>query len=198
MSTFVDLDSIWRDRITYPNPCDYVVTADKVQTWGQMSRSVMALPQNQNIRPLDFVNAVTVVALVLPYNTTLTGYPCVYVNMCCQEYKDEYLINTIGGILPRARFKCFFDKIQNNSSGDPTWIHYKCTMEQVMRYKRNSPVTLQITSRDGTILPFFDESVNPDYQDNEIDPTQQSLITFCVTPYIRDGSYTNQTIEPIM
>lgn len=39
MSNFVDLDSIYRDRLEYPNPCDYKVTATQVKEWSRNTRS---------------------------------------------------------------------------------------------------------------------------------------------------------------
>jgi hypothetical protein len=67
MSTFIDLDSVWRDRQAYPNPCDYQLTPDQVDTWVKSSREVRALPQNANERPLDFVTSINVVNLTVPY-----------------------------------------------------------------------------------------------------------------------------------
>jgi hypothetical protein len=67
MSTFIDLDSVWRDRQTYPNPCDYELTPDQVDTWVRAVREVRALPQSANERPLDFVTSINVINLTLPY-----------------------------------------------------------------------------------------------------------------------------------
>jgi len=67
MSTFIDLDSVWRDRQTYPNPCDYELTPDQVDTWVRAVREVRALPQNANERPLDFVTSINIVSLTLPF-----------------------------------------------------------------------------------------------------------------------------------
>ena len=53
-----------------------------------------------------------------------------------------------------------------------------------MRFARDHPVKLSISTRNGTILPQTDTSV-PD----AADPTKQTLFTFTVTPYIRDGDY---------
>lgn len=67
MSTFIDLDSVWRDRQAYPNPCNYELTPDQVDTWVKSVREVRALPQNANERPLDFVSSISVVNLTLPF-----------------------------------------------------------------------------------------------------------------------------------
>ncbi len=67
MSTYVDLDSFWRDRQMYTNPCNYELTPKQVDTWPAFTREVVALPQNPNGRPLDFVNALHVISATLPY-----------------------------------------------------------------------------------------------------------------------------------
>lgn len=67
MATFVDLDSVWRDRDSCPNPCSYELSPGQIDTWTQSSRTVRPLPQNQNTRPLDFVSAITCIAATLPY-----------------------------------------------------------------------------------------------------------------------------------
>lgn len=67
MSTFIDLDSVWRDRQAYPNPCDYELTPEQVDTWVRSVREVRALPQNANERPLDFVTSINVIGLTLPF-----------------------------------------------------------------------------------------------------------------------------------
>lgn len=67
MSTYIDLDSIWRDRQAYPNPCDYELTPEQVNTWVRGPREVRAIPQNANERPLDFVSSINVLGSTLPY-----------------------------------------------------------------------------------------------------------------------------------
>src|SRR5258706_3945982 len=67
MATFIDLDSIWRDRQAYSNPCDYQLTPEQVATWTKSVREVRALPQNANERPLDFVSAINLLGTTLPY-----------------------------------------------------------------------------------------------------------------------------------
>jgi hypothetical protein len=67
MSTYIDLDSVWRDRQTYPNSCDYQLTPKQVETWVKAVREVRALPQNANERPLDYASSIHLVNVVLPY-----------------------------------------------------------------------------------------------------------------------------------
>ena len=67
MATFIDLDSVWRDRDNFPNGLDYTVLPSQIATWVRSSREVRALPQGPNQRPLDFVSSVNIPAAVLPY-----------------------------------------------------------------------------------------------------------------------------------
>lgn len=67
MSTYIDLDSVWRDRQAYPNPCDYQLVPSQVDTWVKSVREVRALPQNANERPLDFVTSIHIIGATLPY-----------------------------------------------------------------------------------------------------------------------------------
>jgi len=67
MATYIDLDSVWRDRSAFPNPCDYSLTPEQVATWTKSVREVRALPQNANERPLDFVSSINVLGATLPY-----------------------------------------------------------------------------------------------------------------------------------
>jgi len=191
MATYVDLDSIQRDRETYPNPNNYELAPQQVKTWFREARTVRAFPQNPSTRPMEFATTVNIRYLTLPYNDEVAALPRVYINFRCRVYKDIHLIQTIDGIHSDARFICIPDRIQNDPvSGNPAWIHYKCNMEQTIRFIRDDPVILQITSRSGDVLPNTD-TLEP----LPADPNQQTLITFEVTPYIRDNDYTNNMLD---
>lgn len=192
MSTFIDLDSIWRDRDVYPNENNYELEPKQVETWFKSARSVRAFPQNPNTQPLEFATTINIKYLTLPYSETVSEFPRVYVNFRSKRYQDIHLINAIDGKQPYAKFICHLDRIQNDRNGNPLWIHYRCNMEQTMRFERGEPVLFQITTRDGTTLPQLDTSVP-----TPPDPTRQTLCTFELTPYIRDGDYDNHLVEPL-
>lgn len=296
MTSFVDLDSFWRDRSAYPNPCQYELTPGQVALWTASSREVRALPQNPNSRPLDFVDAISIISASLPYprielfastsvtlisvssntftadspvalndiimtsspgfsnsvglvrnveyhvinpvgntfqlsltqggaavtftNSTginlevavispadyadvianteaaisLVSFPRIYLDFHCKMYPDTRLLNTNNGVLQDAKFVLGIDRVQIDDNATPIWIHYKSHGEQVMRYKRNEPVTIRFMTRDGTTIPFFEE----DDLTIVTNPNKQSLITLSVTPYIRDASYVNHNVDPIM
>lgn len=296
MSSFVDLDSFWRDRSAYTNPCQYELTPGQVALWTVSAREVRAIPQNPNLRPLDFVDSIAVISASLPYprvelfaptlitllsvsgnvftadapaalndvimtsspgfansvglgrnveyhvinpagNTfqlsltqggaavaftdstginlevadisvadyadviadtdaaiKLVSFPRIYLDFHCKMYPDTRLLNTNNGVLQDAKFVLGIDRVQFDDNATPVWIHYKSHGEQVMRYKRNEPVTIRFMTRDGTTIPFFDE----DDLGLVTNPNKQTLITLIVTPYLRDGSFTNQMVDPIM
>lgn len=192
MANFIDLDSIWRDRETYPNENDYVLGPKKIESWFRNARSVRALPQNPNIQPLEFATTVSIVYMTIPYSAAVAELPRLYVNFRSEKYKDIHLINAIDGKQMDAKFICVVEKIQNDQFGNPAWIHYKCSMEQTMRFERGDPIILQITTRDGSVLPQLDTS-----PDQPPDPLKQTILTFTITPYIRSGSYENHMVQPL-
>lgn len=305
MATYNDLDSVWRDRQAYTNPLNYQITPEQVATWTKVARTVRALPQNANLRPLDFVAAITVISVTLPYPrvelfankfvevnnitagnilntlvnhnltvgeviitsspgytasngitrnveyhvvstpsatsfqlsllpggvvqnfTTGTGldvtfavlgdpliptsdyvdvttktkdavqlleFPRIYLDMHTLRYNDPRCIQTIGGILADAKFVFGIDKVQYTDKLQPIWIHYKSHGEQVIRFKRDEPISIRFMTRDGTTIPFFDE---PDIT-VPTNPSKQSLITFSNTPYLRDNDYSNHVTDPLM
>ena len=190
MATFIDLDSIFRDRETYPNENSYELLPKQVKAWFTSARTVRAYPQNPTSTPLEFATTVRISYLALPYTEDLAEFPRIYLNFESKLYKDIHLISAIDGKHPNAKFVCVPDRVQNDRNGDPLWIHYKCAMEQTMRFRRGDPIKFEITTRSDDILPQQDTSspVDPD-------PTKQTVCTFEITPYIRDGDYTNNLLE---
>lgn len=303
MSTFIDLDSVWRDRQAYPNPCNYQLTPDQISTWVKSTRDVIALPKNANERPLDFVTSLNIVGVTLPYprieiysnslitvdsiiggvitttephglttgdivmtsspgyaSTTgiqrnveyhvivlspttfsielspgsgalalinrtgvglilatitdpaapnsnytqvmadlnagiqLLNFPRIYLDFHCHRYNDPRFLRTIGGVLADAKFVLGIDKTQFDDSLTPKWIHYKSSGEQVMRFKRDDIVVFKLMTRDGTIIPFFNE---PDLS-IPTNPDKQTMITINCIPYLRDAVFANHAVDPIV
>ena len=188
MSTFIDLDSIWRDREIYKNPADYQLSPKQVETWYTYPRSKRAHPQNANIKPLDFASSIVIKYLTIPYDDEIVKLPRVYVNFTSIKYKDIHLIHAIEGKQPEAKFICQFDFIQNDKNGDPLWIHYKSNMKQVMRFIRGYPILFRVTTRSNTILPNLDTGEN-------VDAEKQILCTLEIQPYITDAAFDNHFTE---
>jgi hypothetical protein len=192
MATYIDLDSLHRDRENYPNENDYTVTASQVETWFTSARTIRALPANPILSIKEFVTTINIRDLALPYSDELAALPRIYIEFRSETYKDIRLINTIGGIHADTHFVCSPKRIQTDSNDIPIWIHYECHMEQTMRFERGRPVRIQFTSRNGNVLPQQDTSPLM-----EADPNKQTLITFEITPYIRDGTYDNHMVETV-
>lgn len=192
MASFIDLDSMWRDRESYPNENDYELGPRKVENWFKSARNVRTTARNPNVRPLEFSTTVNIRHMTIPYSETVSEFPRLYVNFHSSKYRDVHLIDSIEGRQTYSKFICIPEKIQNDSNGNPLWIHYKCCMEQTMRFERGDPVILQITTRDGSVLPQLD--TNPDVP---ADPVKQTLLTFEITPYLIDGDYDNKLSQPM-
>ena len=192
MSTFVDLDSMWRDREAFPNENSYELGPRKIDSWFRSARTVRAFPMNPNLQPLEFSTTVNIKYMTIPYSETVADFPRLYVDFHSKKYRDIHLINSIEGRQSDAKFICVPEKIQNDVNGNPIWMHYRCTMEQAMRFERGDQISVSIMTRNGTVLPQLD---NP--PEDEPDPSKQTLLTFEITPYIRDGDYDNHMVQTL-
>ncbi|MDB4769404.1 hypothetical protein OAG24_00415 [bacterium] len=193
MSTYFHLDSLFRDRETWPNPASYEVKPDQVATWFRQARSVRAHPQNPSTSPLEFVSSINLHHLIIPYDASFVGLPVLYVEFRSKKYNDIHLVHSIEGNKADVQYVCVLEKIQNDSAGDPMWIHFRSTMEQVMRFRRGDEIIFKVTTRDGSVLPNVDTLVPI-----AADPNKQILATFDVIPYIRDGDYDNHMKETVV
>lgn len=121
----------------------------------------------------------------------LLSFPRIYLDIHSVRYDDTRAVRTIGGILTSAKFVLMVDRIQNDSNGSPTWIHYRSSNEQTLRFRLEDPIVVAFYSRSDMIMDFFSEtdmSVNAD-------PFRQSLITIEVTPYSRDNSFRGEPLD---
>jgi len=192
MSNHVFLDSLHRDRETYPSEFFYVTEPEQLFGFFRKARTVAPYSNPVLGTPMEFVSSIRIHQLTIPYHADFHAYPVLFVDIHAEKYNDNHLVSSLNGTLRDATFICQFASVQNDSGGVPTWIHYKCGMEQVMRYKRDDPVFIRIFSRGGGTLPQQD-TVSPVASD----PLLQTLIHFEVTPYTRDASYSH-LVEPHM
>ncbi len=124
----------------------------------------------------------------------LVKFPRIYLDFHSKRFNDTRFLKTIDGVLADARFVLYTDRAQFDDTLTPVWLHYKASGEQVMRFKKDDIIVIRVMSRDGTTIPFFTESdltvaTNPD---------KQTMITVCVTPYLRDAVFANHLTEPIV
>jgi hypothetical protein len=200
MATFIDVDSQFREYNTYPNPASFTITAPQVSTWFSFNRTTRAYAQNPVTAPLDFASTVKIDSLIIPYvvgtfgttNIDFSVIPKLYVDFHSKNVNSLRLIQAINGNHADARFVCSFDKFQTDDANNRVWIHYRCGMEQVMRFRKNSEMQFEVSQRDGTPLPLdlVDTGSTPN-------PLYQVMATFEITPYLNDGDYDNQNITPI-
>jgi hypothetical protein len=186
MSNFIHLDSTYRDRQQYPNPASFRVNSKDLGGWASQARTVRALPANVPA-PLEFATSVRPLELTIPYNQAFIALPYLYVDFHTKTYDDQNLTYSINQTLRETRFVFTTPSIQYDGLGVPIWIRWFCSMEQVMRFKRNDDVIFKVTSDGSTPLTNLDTLIP-----NPIDLTKQIKCTWCITPYIRDGDYTNQ------
>ncbi len=184
MASFVSMDSIYRDRDQFPNENTYELFPSQVELWYKQPRTSSATARNPGTRPQEFCVTMSLHTLVIPYSAAVAGFPIVYVNFQSTKYRDVHLINVPFGEHSDDKFVCEFDKIQYDSEGAPMWIHYKCTMRQVLRYENGQPVIFRITSRSGDVLPQQDTT-----QPVAPDANKQTLAVIEILPFEIDGSF---------
>lgn len=186
MATYVNMDSLYRDRGSYPNENSYELFPGQVEMWFKQPRTTTSTAHNPATRPLSFGYAMRLTTLVVPYSDVVAGYPIVYVQFQANIYKDPRLIDAPDGNHSTAQFICNFHKIQNDSAGEPLWIHYTCSMKQFMRFVSGQPITFEISGRSGYPLPQQDTN-----ESEPIDPNKQTIAVIEIVPYEIDGTYSD-------
>ena len=173
MANYFAIESIRRNRDDFPNPAEFTVEASQTQGWFKSARQVRAVGQNPQTMSLDFASAIEVKHLITPYflpdppphpvvPTPLLPYSYLYLDIHSPTYNDQYLINTISGANRDARFLLVRDKVVFDKAGKPVWILWTCSMEQVLRFKRNDPLVFRLFTPDGITLPLVDDKPEPD------------------------------------
>ncbi len=169
MSRYIDLDSSYRDRVTYQNPADYVVESSQANTWYQAPRTVNAFANPPQARALDFTQSIEVKHLLLPYTdityrtntgaivtTHTANLQRVYLNIHSVSKDDRYLISTIENKISKAKFVCTRKEIQSDANDVESWILFECKMDQVMRFNRGEGVVFQILQEQGYVIVISD------------------------------------------
>lgn len=190
MASFISLDSIWRDRETYPSPSEYTIEVNQLNGWFRTARNVRAYPTDANLKPHEFVTSVKLHNLIVPFNVLTASFPILYLDFHSGHANDVDLIATLNGTHRRARFVASFEKIQNDGNNAPIWVHYRCNQEQVMRFKRDHRMEFRVTTRDGSLFPNFDTPVP-----EPPNPNAQIIANFENLPYIRDADFSHHNTE---
>ena len=217
MSTFIDVDSTYRDYTTYPNICNFVITSEQMRSWPKEPRQVTSHNSRPGSRMLEFSQSLQIKTLTLPYATCTYTYglvtPSVVVNTHTADlqriyldfhtlrFDDTNLIYTIDNKVPKARFVLCDPRIQYDSLGIPRWVQFYCRMDQAMRFSRSEPFKVEVMQEEGYGIVITDTFVGndpivgpplgpPGYPTKSL----QMYISVDVTPYFRDGHYANQEL----
>lgn len=189
MSTYIDLNSVNRDRNTYPNPHSYTVTTTDEVSWGKLIRSVSAYSPNTNTSVSNYSFSISLSSLIIPYTTALAAQPRIYLSFYSNNATPNNLILSLDNTHISDTFVCDLVRVQTDNGGTPVWLHYASNMTQVMSFANKGEITFKLTTIDGTVLPSNDTTVP-----TAADATKQTHATFQFTPYIRDGTFDNHTV----
>jgi len=198
MATYIDLDSSYRNRATYPNPADYIVEDNQVKDWIREPRQVTAMSNRPGNKVIEFMQTVEIEGFTMPYtaitytdatgtviNTHTADLQRIYVDIHTVRYNDLRLIQTIDDKLNKARFVLLQDKIQRDSADQPFLIQYRThRMDQAMRFSRNEPIKFSVMQERGFVINIADNGQAPD-------PTKQIWVNLSIKPYYRDAEYSN-------
>jgi|KBSMisStandDraft_5_1062788.scaffolds.fasta_scaffold329533_2 hypothetical protein len=206
MSNYIDLDSIYRDRVSFPNPFRYTLAVTQVEAWNRAPRTVSANSSRPSSRVLEFTESLKIKKIILPfavvtynvtdYNGTVStpthtaDLQRIYLDIHTTPNNDKGHISSIDNHAMNYKFVLFQKKIQYDSTGTAKWVHFESKdMNQVMRFERNSPVTITITQETFKVLNIVDASPT----DPAISSVQNYILTE-VTPYFRDGNFQNHGV----
>jgi hypothetical protein len=202
MATYIDLDSYYRDSVTYPNPANYVVESDQVRDWIREARQVNAYSNKPGNKVIEFMQTVEIEGFTLPYtaitytdstgtviNTHTADLQRIYLDVHSLRFNDLRMIQTIDDRLNKARFVLLQDKIQLNSLGQPFLIQYRThRMNQAMRFSRNEPLKFTVMQEQGFVINIPDDG-------EIINPLLQTWCNLRIEPYYRDADYSNHGLQ---
>jgi hypothetical protein len=181
MSTFLHIDTTWRNRERDPNPAQFSLDPKELGGWFRAARTVRAVP-SAGPKMLEFATTLRMIDFTLPYQDEFAALGRVYMDIHTQGYDDGQLISTIDSRNADARFVLAVDRIQYDNLGNPVWIHCHSHMDQV--------VIVRIFGRDGNTLPIVDNE--PPLPPN---PFSQVIFTIDVRPYIHDNEFSNHMLS---
>ena len=186
MSTYIHLDSLYRDKEEFPNENNFQLTGRQVQGWTKYARSVRPYPQNPSLQPLDFTSSLRIISVTTPYYPEIAEQPYLFLNFGNTSggagFSDTSLIYTIDNRFNDEKFVLRQCRIQKDSDGNKMWIHWTADMDQVTRFRRDVEMIFTLKTRTGMILP---------QKDLDGGLSNQVSCTVEIIPYIRDGSYDN-------
>jgi hypothetical protein len=143
---------------------------------------------------LDFVIYTAAVQALYEDSRVVLTSPVLLFKIRCVTYKDNRNIRCLSGTHAGVTHILFRGGVTQGASGAPAFIEWIAKAEQTQRWKLDDVIQFEFETRDGRVLDVFKESA--DDQMKEKDPTRQSIISFIVTPFVRDGSFSNHFTDP--
>lgn len=192
MARYIDLNSEFRDREVYPNENDYKTVPVQTRAWRSVPDNARPLSHDPLTRTREFKMSVSVVELTLPYSDAVNNMARIYVNIDNVSNPSSYMIDTMTPATSNSKFICTFDRYQDDNLGNHQWIHYKCNMKQIFRFRVGEPVSITIADTNGTVLTQQDTN-SPTAPDS----TKQTFCTIRVSDFTQDGEFTNHFIQPL-
>lgn len=186
MATVIHLDSIMRDRYSYPNPAAYTVDDGGVASWSTRPVLVRSTPADRRVLPADMIKSVRVTNIRTPYAAALLAEPLLYLNLHTIDHRGDGIINTIDGFNSDARFILSRGEIISDAASVPRWIAWYASGERTYPFSFGKPIALRFFLRTGTDVLFVDAPPG-----SEPDPLAQTYVTLEVMPISRDGDYTD-------
>ena len=172
MSTFIHIDSTYRDRTNYPNPAEFTIRGDQTNGWGSLYRRAQCVRPCGKKEVCNMLFCLDGLILNIPATATnsrpaalggpqpLWFEPFLYVHLSTERYNDKSLIKIANNFHSDAVFCCVLDRIQIDPDpnvvfpNNQLWLQYKCNNNQCIRLNDFQPiVNFRIFTREGT--PFM-------------------------------------------
>lgn len=119
--------------------------------------------------------------------------PFLFFTMRCKSLKDNRNVRCLDGTHATVTHVLTRGGVTQGKDGAPAFLEWNSRAEQTMRWALNDVIEFAFETRDGSKLDVFKESKEDLMID--ADPTRQMMVSFIVTPFIRDGTYSNQFVD---
>jgi len=120
--------------------------------------------------------------------------PVLFLTIRIINTKDNRNIRCINGQHSEATHLLFRGGVTQGPDGTPAFLEWYAKAEQTLRWRLDDPFEIRFETRDGKPLDVFKETKAD--QLKLVDPQRQMLISFIVTPFVRDATYSNHFLEP--
>lgn len=207
MSSYMNLDSNYREFSKYPNPASYTIQSKQVSRWNIHPRRAININTKMKKPEQSFDDVVEITEFILPYvsityidrdgntvNSHTADLQRIYLNIHSSGHEDRDLVETPmdinsngfeeGNKLNRIKFILTRRLIQTDQNGDKAWIIFNCNMNQVLRINRRRDIYIDIMQEDGNTI-IIDDTGGPL-------KSKQTYITLKITPMELSDLYTNQ------